>query len=432
MRRLYLQIYLAFVAVLVLFGALMALTWWLSPSDGPEHTAEGMSVLVGAALPPKGQPPAALQAEVERLAREFNADITVRAEDGVLLAQAGGALPMPPAERTASGWIRSPGGPPMLALHLADGRWVVARWKHRRHAFGLLGALLLLAAAVALGAYPIARRITSRLERLQARVDALGAGDLQARVQVEGCDEVAELARSFNRAADRIERLVNAQKQVLAGASHELRSPLTRMRMAIELLPAAERPELRVQLSKDIAELDGLIDELLLASRLDALDRPLRTEEVDVLALLAEEAARTGAQVAGEAIVIHGDARLLRRLMRNLLENAQRYAGGSPVEGEVRRLDDGIVEVKVCDRGPGIAEEERSRIFQPFYRPAGTSEGDGGVGLGLALVREIARHHGGEVSYAAREGGGSCFAVQLRSVASSIETELKREEAQER
>jgi signal transduction histidine kinase len=415
MRRLYLQIYLAFVAVLVLFGALMALTWWLVPGEGPEHTAEGMSALVGAALPPKDQPPVALQTEVDRLAREFNADITVRGEGGGLLAQAGDVLPMPPAQRTGSGWIRAPGGPPMLALHLADERWVMARWRHRRHGFGLLGALLLLAAAVALGAYPIARRITGRLERLQARVDALGAGDLQARVQVEGCDEVGELARSFNRAADRIEQLVNAQKHVLAGASHELRSPLTRMRIAIELLPGAERPELRAQLFKDIAELDGLIDELLLASRLDALDRPARAEDVDVLALLAEEAARTGAQVTGEAVVMHGDARLLRRLMRNLLENAQRYAGSSAVEGEVRRLEDGTVEVRVCDRGPGIAQEERSRIFQPFYRPAGTAEGNGGVGLGLALVREIARHHGGDVSYMPREGGGSCFAVQLRS-----------------
>jgi signal transduction histidine kinase len=417
MRRLYLQIYVAFIAVLVLFGALMALTWWLIPGDGPEHTAEGMSILVGAALPPKDQPLSALQTEVDRLSGAFNADITVRGADGALLAQAGDALPMSSAERIGSGWMRASGGPPRLTLHLADGRWVIARWKHRRHGFVLPGALLLLAAAVALGAYPIARRITGRLERLQARVDALGAGDLQARVQIEGCDEVGELAASFNRAADRIERLVNAQKHVLAGASHELRSPLTRMRMALELLPSAERPELRAQLFKDIAELDGLIDELLLASRIDALERPVRTEEVDMLALLAEEAARTGAHVTGEPVIIHGDARLLRRLIRNLLENAQRYAEGSAVEGEVRRLGPGVVEVKVCDRGAGIAQDERERIFHPFYRPPGTAEGNGGVGLGLALVRGIARHHGGEVTYSPREGGGSCFAVRLESMA---------------
>jgi len=416
MRRLYLQIYLAFVGVLLVFGLLMALTWWLVPGDNQQHgTLEGMSTLVGEVLPSRDAPLPGLQKEVERLAAEFNADITVRGADGAALAQSGDALPMPPIERTRSGWVRLPGGPPVLALHLADGRWVVARWKHRRHGMGLLGALLLLAAVLAAGAYPVARRITGRLERLQLRVDELGAGDLQARVEVEGSDEVAELARSFNRAADRIERLVKAQKNVLAGASHELRSPLTRMRMAIELLPGAERPELRAQLHKDIAELDLLIDEVLLASRLDAPDASLRLEEVDALALLAEEAARTGAQVSGQPAAISGDARLLRRLMRNLLENARRYAAGSEVEGRVELEQDGTLRILICDRGPGIPESELERIFQPFYRPPGTKEGDGGVGLGLSLVRDIARHHGGEVTCVAREGGGSCFVVKLRS-----------------
>ena len=161
-----------------------------------------------------------------------------------------------------------------MALPLPDGRVVVARWQPRHRPFGLLGALGLLAIAIALGAYPIVRRITRRLERLQTRVEALGAGDLTVRVEVEGHDEVAQLARSFNHAADRIERLVNAQRTMLAGASHELRSPLARIRMAIELLPSADRPELQARLTQDIAELDTLIGELLLASRLDTLGAP--------------------------------------------------------------------------------------------------------------------------------------------------------------
>jgi signal transduction histidine kinase len=300
----------------------------------------------------------------------------------------------------------------MMALALPDGRWVLARWHRHHRAFGWLGGLLLLAAAIAVGAYPVVRRITRRLERLQARVDALGAGDLQARVEVEGRDEVAELARTFNGTADRIERLVNAQKTVLAGASHELRSPLARMRMAIELLPGAERPELKAQLYKDIEELDALIDELLMASRLDTLDRSSHLEEVDVLALLAEEASRSGADVGGEAIVVRGDPRLLRRLLRNLLENARRHAGGAQVEASVSARD-GKALLMVADRGPGVADAERERIFEPFYRPPGAKESDGGVGLGLALVRQIARRHGGEVRYRARQNGGSIFEVEL-------------------
>jgi signal transduction histidine kinase len=416
MRRLYLQIYLTFVGVLLLFGLLVSIAWWLIPSDDQDgRSLDGMAALLGEVLPPPGSPMPELQAKVDRLARQFNADVTLRAADGALLAHAGEPLAAAPPGRTASGWVRSPRGP-TFALLLPDGRWVLARWHRHHRALGLLGALLLLAAAIAIGAYPVVRRITGRLERLQARVDALGAGQLQARVQVEGCDEVADLARSFNRAAEHIERLVNAQKTVLAGASHELRSPLTRMRMAVELLPGTDRPELRARLSKDIEELDALIGELLLASRLDAPDQLGSTEEVDLLALLAEEAARTDAEVSGEAVVIRGDSRMLRRLMRNLLENARRYAGEAPVEASMQRIEPGAARLVVADRGPGVAEGERERIFEPFYRPPGAKESDGGVGLGLSLVRQIARRHGGDVRFVPREGGGSQFEVDLSGV----------------
>jgi signal transduction histidine kinase len=412
MRRLYLQIYLAFVGILLLFGVLVSVTWWLVAGNREDHRSlDGLSALIAEVLPPSSAPQGQLQARVSRLAEQFDADVTVRASDGALLAHAGEPLPFAASERSGSHWVRSRARP-MMALALPDGRWVLARWHRHARAFGWLGGLLLLAGAIAVGAYPVVRRITRRLERLQARVDALGAGDLQARVEVEGRDEVAELARTFNGAADRIERLVNAQKTVLAGASHELRSPLARMRMAIELLPGAERPELKAQLYKDIEELDALIDELLMASRLDALDQSSRLEEVDVLALLAEEASRSGADVGGEALVVRGDPRLLRRLMRNLLENARRHACGTRVEASVS-AQHGKALLTVADRGPGVADAERERIFEPFYRPPGARESDGGVGLGLALVRQIARRHGGEARYRARQDGGSIFEVEL-------------------
>jgi signal transduction histidine kinase len=272
----------------------------------------------------------------------------------------------------------------------------------------------IMALVLAAGAYPVARRLAGRLERLRTRVDALGGGDLAARVEVEGRDEVAELAASFNRAAERIEELVAAQKRLLAAASHELRSPLARLRMAVELLPADGRPELRNRIYREIAELDALVGELLLACRLDATAGEPQRQQVDLLGLVAEEAACDGATVAGEPVVVPGDPRLLRSLVRNLLDNARRHGGASGVEASVVRLAPRLARLSVADRGPGVADAERERIFEPFYRPAGTAEGDsGGVGMGLALVRQIARHHGGDARCVPRPGGGTCFQVDL-------------------
>jgi signal transduction histidine kinase len=127
---------------------------------------------------------------------------------------------------------------------------------------------------------------------------------------------------------------------------------------------------------------------------------------------VAEEAARVQALVAGEPAELRGDARLLRRLVRNLLDNARRHAAGTEVTARVEPLPHGA-RLVVADRGPGVPESERERIFEPFYRPPGASESGSGHGLGLALVRQIARAHGGEVACLARSGGGTEFEVVL-------------------
>jgi signal transduction histidine kinase len=273
-----------------------------------------------------------------------------------------------------------------------------------------------LAGVIAAGAYPIARRIARRLERLRGAVEELGAGDFTARVRVEGRDEVAHLARSFNEAAERIEDLVTAQRRLLASASHELRSPLARLRMAVELMGSEPQPAHLEEAAADIAELDALIEDLLTAARLQSGDANLARDRVELRPLLAEEAARVGVEASGAEISLTGDARLLRRLMRNLLENARRHAGGAGIEASLEPQPGGA-RLVVADRGPGVPEYERERVFEPFYRAAGHSEGgDGGVGLGLALVREIARHHAGDARCLARHGGGTRFEVDLFDV----------------
>lgn len=203
------------------------------------------------------------------------------------------------------------------------------------------------------------------------------------------------------------------RRRMLASASHELRSPLARLRMAVELLAdaAPQQRALASEAGRDIEELDALVGDLLLSSRLDA--RPEVTREpVELAPIVAEEARRAGAtDLSTGTAEIRGDAAALRRLVRNLLENARAH-GQPPIEVAIATTTAGVT-VIVEDRGPGVPEAERERIFAAFYRPAGHREGDGGVGLGLALVRQIAGLHGGIVRCEARPGGGSRFVAEL-------------------
>ncbi|HEY6242084.1 MAG TPA: HAMP domain-containing sensor histidine kinase [Burkholderiales bacterium] len=413
MRRLYLRIYLAVLASLAAFALAAGLLWHQFGEDGPWNQAyEVAATLAQNALPPVGAPKTEQQAALEKLAANLRADIALFAPDRSPLAAVGAPLPIPEAGRERGGWVHRWGSPAWV-VRLPDGRWLEARASrnHRHAPYGLFLVLALLALAVGVGAYPVVRRLTSRLERLQAGVESLGAGELSARVKVEGSDEVARLAESFNRAAGRIEELVGAHKTLLANASHELRTPLARIRMAVELMKGSADPVRKAGLEQDIAELDALIDEILLASRLDALKRLEADEDVDLLALAAEECARyDDTQLDGEPVAVSGDPRLLRRMLRNLLENAKRH-GAPPIDVRISRAGNGT-ELAVCDHGPGVPEAERERVFDPFYRRTATQE-VAGAGLGLALVRQIARRHGGEARCAPRSGRGSCFIVVL-------------------
>jgi signal transduction histidine kinase len=281
--------------------------------------------------------------------------------------------------------------------------------EHGHSLGGMLAMLLTLAAVVGLAAYPVVRYLVRRLERLQQGAEALAAGDLSARVEVEGHDEVARLATSFNHAAARIEQLVGAHKMLLAQASHELRTPLTRIRLALDLSKDID-PKRRQGLEADIAELDHLIEEILLASRLDTLAGLDRAERVDLVALVAEECARYGVEVESESIdgapvEIAGDARLLRRLVRNLVGNAERH-GRPPIRVRIRIRNENA-ELVVADAGPEIPEADREHLFEPFYRQGNTD----GHGLGLSLVRQIARRHGGDVRYGPVDVAGNGFIV---------------------
>jgi signal transduction histidine kinase len=419
MRRLHLK----FFFTLLVTTSVLVVCWelidsWLEGRD-PDRlwTVERFSRLAPEIVPGPDASGAELRQELERIGLIVGADLAVLGPGGSLLASVGEPLPKP--EAGVTGWFAGPETQPVVALRLDDQRTLVAAPSspmpdERPELF----AYLFFVPIILLATYLLARRMSRRIEKLKLGVDRLGGGDLEVRVPVEGADEISELAREFNRAADRIQQLVGAQQSMLALVSHELRSPLARLRMAIELL--AERPdaEMQQQARRDIAELDELIEQLLLASRLQAAEAPERRDNVDLLALSAEEGARVGADVSGQPVQVEGNEVHLRRLLRNLFENARRHGKEGTIEAHVDMLarEPAGVRITISDRGPGVPEPDREKIFEPFYRvPDSPEKAKGGIGLGLALVRQIARHHGGEVRCLSREGGGTTFQVDLPS-----------------
>ncbi len=415
MNRLYLQIYGVVLAVILLFALLMAGAFWLFERDsGRANWLQQMQVFAEAVTPPADAPAESLRRFAESIAEPFEVDLTIYDASGGVVLRLGRKVPAPPAEG-GSQWIRQRFGHRAIALALSDGRWIVMEGdRGGRPIPHLFAAIAMLTVATGVAVYPLVRRLTRRLEVLKEHVEALGDGRLDERVPVEGSDEIARLADSFNRTADRIERLVADKSRLLANTSHELRTPLARVRMAIALLHDAPRPDLLARIDRDIEELNELIGELLIASRLEAPEQHYERERVDLLALAAEEAARLeGVVVGGVSHSVDGDPRLLRRLVRNLLENALRH-GEIPVEVEVEAgQEPNCVRLVVADRGPGIPESERERIFEPFYRPVGQASAEGGIGLGLALVRQIAERHAGCIRCEARTGGGTRFVLEL-------------------
>ncbi len=425
MRRLYFRIYLAVLASLFMFALLagLAAVTLRSFDEEDRRSFFAMGADVAERLLAAERGTQALQSELNFWHQLTGFSVTLLSPAGDLIAEAGDFPPQ--LLRTLRRDGHAPfwrGEPRFFRMRLKDGRQLVAlrppgaldRLRYLRW----LAALIGIALAVGIAAYPIVRQLTRRLERLQQGVAAFGAGDLAARVSISGRDEIAKLAETFNASAARIEQLMNAHKALLANASHELRSPLSRLRMAVERLTAGGEPDAgaEAEIRRNIAELDALVEEILLASRLQAggtLD--LRLETIDLVGLLAEECAPYGAdlQVSGNTIpAMSGDPRLLRRLFRNLLDNAVRYGGSEPPTVSMA-TEAGRAAVVVCDCGPGVPEDEREKIFEPFYRLRSVPESAGGAGLGLALVRQIAERHGGEVRCTERDGGGTCFRVLL-------------------
>jgi two-component system osmolarity sensor histidine kinase EnvZ len=265
-------------------------------------------------------------------------------------------------------------------------------------------------------AMSLASRITKPLSLLSDAAARIGRGQLPEPLPERGPTELAALIREFNRMAHQVRELLANRTTLLAGISHDLRTPLARLRIAVAMLPEGTDPDLVEGMVRDIEGMDRLIHEAL------ELGRDLTVgayERVDLTALvgeLAEEARRAGGDVRwapGAACRAEVNASALRRVIDNLLGNALRYGRGAPVDLELTCGPGGPV-VGVLDRGPGIPAAEREAVFRPFFRlERSRSVETGGSGLGLAIARQLADANGWQIALADREGGGLVARVTI-------------------
>lgn len=301
------------------------------------------------------------------------------------------------------------------ARQLDDGRWVVVRstpepfptdWQLRTSLWLLAGFLV-----VAPAGYLFARRITAPLKRFAEAAETLGRDPHAPQMTLTGPAEIGAAAHAFNEMQTRLKRYIDDRTAMVGAISHDLRTPLARIKFKIEAAPAP----LRASVLADLQQMEQMIGGVLAFIRDEG--RPRQRERLDLLSLVecvADDAAMLGGDVEieeqSEPVTVDGDPVALQRLFGNLVDNAVKYGGGARIQ--VRR-EGSQAAVAIADSGPGLKPEELERVFQPFYRSDVSRNLDkAGVGLGLPIARSAARAHGGDVELSS-EGSGLTAVVTL-------------------
>lgn len=302
-----------------------------------------------------------------------------------------------------------------LGVRRADGQWLIVQpppsfrlspWQQMTMWWLLISSLV-----ASLIAYLFARRMAAPISKFAAAAERLGRDPRAPPLEIRGTAEIAVAVGAFNGMQERLARYVEDRTAMVGAIAHDLRTPLTRLRFRLE---AAPEP-LRAKMAADIAEMEAMISGTL-AFVTDAV-RPAaraRLELSSLLESLADEMSETGLRVSvaqSEKVVVDGDPVALRRLFNNLLDNAIKFGG----DGQVRVHREGLqAVVEIDDNGPGLPASELERVFEPFYRHEGSrSRQTGGIGLGLAVVRTVARTHGGDAILINRAEGGLTARVVL-------------------
>ncbi|MFN3514676.1 MAG: sensor histidine kinase [Phenylobacterium sp.] len=302
-----------------------------------------------------------------------------------------------------------------VAVRQADGRWLAVRpdrgfgldpWQQRIALY-----FLLTLAVMAPVAYVFARRLSAPIVIFADAARAIGRDPRAPPLSLRGPAEIDVAVRAFNEMQERLRRYVEDRTAMVGAIAHDLRTPLTRLRFRIEGAP----DDLKAKMAADIDQMEEMISAALTFVR-DATRAAERTplELSSLLESVCDEMAETGADTEverGEKVVLHGDPVALRRMFTNLLENAVKFGGAA----RARVFKAGaFAVVEIEDDGPGVPPEDAERVFEPFYRrEPSRSRQTGGAGLGLAVVRSVARSHGGDVTLENRAGGGLTARVQL-------------------
>jgi signal transduction histidine kinase len=389
--------------------------------------------------------------EVGRMSRDLRVDFALHRWDGSLVAATG--VPLRPLSSDERDVLRVTGlserspdfpAPPEFAVRVGEREQplgyliVAARPPARGRPFLpnelILAGLILVGVAVA--AVVLGRSIARPLGQVAEAASRLGAGDLGARSGIVRRDEVGTLARAFDDMADRMGALLRGQTELIANVAHELRTPLARIRVALDLAAEGDLATAReslAEIGEDLGELEALVSDILISARMDlaagnapGIAPPLHPSPLDVGALVEQAAERLRHRHPERVVVaeiepglphVRADAVLLRRALDNLLDNARKYSG-APAEIRVRAARGaGDLRLEVIDRGEGIASEDLDRLFTPFFRAdRSRARASGGVGLGLALSRRIVEAHGGTLVARSAPGEGTTMTIALPGI----------------
>jgi len=442
LSRLYLKLFFSFLLVLIVTEILIFGLFVFAPARGFRSQIDELirahSLMAKAlieerirsnpGLPPSENPP--LRMLLQRLGQAYGAQVWLLGADGRTLAK---SFPQEiPHDPSRIQWRHKKVFEDCQLFHGARRGWnwyafiPIALWNGERGSLHLLSSkqtgerpegifglgLLVVGLVVALLIIPVSKFITKRVKGLSESALRIAEGDLSHRAVPQGKDEIGELGRTFNRMADKIEKMIQGGKELTANVSHELRSPLARIRVAQELLmEKLENPDKREwerlldDIREDVEELDKLIGQILDLSKLDLHDSPLNFEQVDPVDLLEGLLERFTAAIDRKGLTLDrdlsfdppffGDKEALRTALSNVMDNAVKY---TPVKGSLgvkMRSENEWLNVQLTNSFGEMSEEDLVKIFDPFYRKEGSTKT--GSGLGLAITRKIVEKHGGQI-----------------------------------